>query len=75
MTVRITGKGSWQRRKVRESPPTLADVCSSGTSGNLVVDRTTVRAEAGVRLATAFLGGEGAMASAGAVHVRGGVTR
>ena len=41
----------------------------------MVVGPTTVRAEAGVRHATAFLRGEGAMAGAGAIHVHGNMTK
>ena len=73
--VWVTGMWSWQRRKVRESPPGLADVCSSGTGGKLVADPTTVSAEAGVRPATAFLRGKGAMAGAGAIRIHGRRTR
>ena len=40
--VLITGRGGWQRRKVRKGAPGLADVGSTGTGGNLMVDPTTV---------------------------------
>ena len=73
--VRVTGRGSWQRRKVGKGPPGLADMCSSGTGGDLVIDTTTVSAEASVRPATALLRGKGAMAGAGAIHVHGHMTR
>ena len=69
--VRVTGRGSWQCREVGEGPPSLADVCSSGTGGDVVVDTTRVSAETNVRPATAFLGGKGAMAGAGAIHFMG----
>ena len=40
-------------------------------SSNQVICHPIVRAEAGVRPATAFLGGEGAVATAGTIHVHG----
>ena len=42
--VLITGRGCGQRRKVGKGAPGLTDVGSAGTGGNLVVDRTTIRA-------------------------------
>ena len=38
------GRGGGQRRKVGKGAPGLTDVGSAGTGGNLVVDRTTIRA-------------------------------
>ena len=73
--VLITGWRGWERRKVGKGAPGLAYVSSARTGGNLVVCRTTVRAKPGVRPATTFLRGEGAVASAGTIHIHGDGTR
>ena len=65
--VGVTGGEGGKGGKVGEGSSGLSDVGSLGTGGDDVTCPTTVRAQAGVRPATAFLKGKRAAGSPGAI--------
>ena len=75
----ITGWGIWvtgrEGRKLGKGAPGLPNVGSAGTGGDEVISSPTICTETSVGPTTAFLHGEGAMATSGAIHVHGDMTR
>ena len=69
--IGVTGGEGGKGGMVWEGPSGLPDVGSFGAGDNGVTCPTTVRAETGVRPATAFLGAERAAGSPGAINLHG----
>ena len=74
-----TGWGIWvtgkEGRKQGKGTPGLPNVGSAGTGGDEVISSPTICTETSVGPTTSFLDGEGAMATSGAIHVHGDMTR
>ena len=69
--IGVTGGEGGKGGMVWEGPSGLPDVGSFGAGDNGVTCPATVRAETGVRPATAFLEGEWAAGSSGAIKLHG----